>query len=93
MALAVVHPWAPFFAGLLTGCWIGAAVACAGVLLLVGRRVRQLESINLVLRNRLKARGKPQRTGTGGGGPTLVMPVPKSGGRTESALGRLAGMN
>jgi hypothetical protein len=93
MALFVVHPWAQFFAGLLTGCWIGALIACAGVLLLVVRRVRQLESINLVLRARLKTRGKPQRTGTGVPGPTLVMPLPKSGRKAESAMARMARMN
>lgn len=41
MALCVVHPWAPFLAGLLTGCWIGGIVACVGLLLLVGRRIRR----------------------------------------------------
>jgi hypothetical protein len=46
MAMFEIYPWARFLAGMLTGCWIGAAIATAGVILLMGRRVRQLESIN-----------------------------------------------
>jgi hypothetical protein len=92
MTLFVVHPWAQFFAGVVTGCWIGALIACAGLLLLVGRRVRQLESVNLLLRMKLKSRGVPQRTGTGGPGPTLVMPLP-SAARTTERVGRIARVN
>jgi hypothetical protein len=83
MALIDVHPWARFFAGMLAGCWVGAAIASAGVLLMVGRRVRQLETINGLLRTKLRAREKPKRTGTGGGGPTLVMPLPSSARNAE----------
>jgi hypothetical protein len=93
MALFVVHPWAQFFTGMLMGCWIGAAIATAGVLLLVGRRVRQLETINLLLRTKLKARPNPQRTGTGGPGPTLVMPLPRSARRTGPERERIARVN
>ena len=93
MALLVVHPWAQFFAGMLVGCWIGAAVACAGVLLLIGRRVRHLEALNLVLRRKLKARISPRRTGTTGTGPMLVMPVPDSIRKVESPVARIARMN
>ncbi len=87
MALFVVHAWAPFVSGMFVGCWIGATVGCAGILLVVGRRMRQLETINQLLRNKLKGREKPQRTGTGGPGPTLVMPTPS---QAERALGRVA---
>jgi hypothetical protein len=90
MALLVVHAWAPFVTGMLAGCWIGAVIGCAGVLLVVGRRVRQLETINLLLRTKLKARQKPQGTGTGGGGPTLVMPLPRAARETATPIRRIA---
>ncbi|MFZ0273639.1 MAG: hypothetical protein WB524_12830 [Acidobacteriaceae bacterium] len=92
MALFDVHPWAQFIAGMLTGCWIGAAVACVGVLLVVGRRVRQLETLNLLLRTKLKAR-MPRRMGTSGTGPTLVMPLPSSARKAESVASRIARVN
>jgi hypothetical protein len=63
------------------------------VLLLVGRRVRQLEGINLLLHTKLKARIKPQRTGTGGTSPTLVMPLPSSARQTERPRERIARVN
>jgi hypothetical protein len=78
---------------MLTGCWIGAAVACVGVLLVVGRRVRQLETLNLFLRTKLKARAMHRRLGTGGPGPTLVMPLPGSTRKAESPASRMARMN
>lgn len=95
MALFEIHPWARFFAGMLAGCWIGAAIACAGVVLLMGRRVRQLESINLLLRTKLKARTKSQRMGSGGGGGghMLVMPLPETQRKAETSGGRVARMN
>lgn len=93
MALLVVHPWAQFFAGMLIGCWIGAAVACAGVLLLIGRKVRRLEGLNLILRTKLKARASPRRTGTMGPGPTLVMPAPNSVRKVEPPVTRIARVN
>jgi len=93
MALCFVHPWAPFLAGLLTGCWIGAIIACAGLLLLVGRRVRQLESLNRLLRLKLRAYNRQRSTGTAGPRPTLMMPLPKSGSASASTLGRVARMN
>ena len=94
MTLFVVHPWAQFFAGVVTGCWIGAVIACAGLLLLVGRRVRQLEAVNLLLRMKLKARGLPQRTARAAGpGPTLVMPLPGTARTGEQRLGRIARVN
>ncbi len=91
--MLVVHPWAQLFIGMLIGCWIGAAIATAGILLLVGRRVRQLEDVNLLLRTRLKARTKPPRTGTGGSGSMLVMPRPGSARSGGSTAGRIARVN
>ncbi len=93
MALCVVHPWAPFLAGLLTGCWIGGIVACVGLLLLVGRRIRQLESLNRLLRLKLRARNRQRSTGTSGPRPTLMMPIPKSSRACEPPLGRVVRMN
>jgi hypothetical protein len=93
MTLFVVHPWAQFFAGVITGCWIGAIIACAGLLLLMGRRVRQLESINQLLRTKLKARIRPQRTRTGTHGPTLVMPAPGAARKPDAPQGRIARVN
>jgi hypothetical protein len=93
MALLVVRPWAEFFAGVVTGCWIGAVIACAGVLLLVGRRVRQLEGINLLLRTKLKAGLKPQRLETAGPGPTLVMPLPIAARITAQTRERISRVN
>ena len=87
MALAEVHSWARFIAGMLAGCWIGALVACGGILLLVGRRVHQLEAMNLLLRTRLRARSLPPRGGAGE--PSLVMPLPGP----ERPISRIAGMN
>lgn len=94
MTLLVAHPWAQFFTGLLVGCWIGAAIATAGVLLLVGRRIRQLEGVNLLLKTKLKAHNKAAAVRTAGAGSMLVMPPPGSahhGG--GSAMGRIARVN
>jgi hypothetical protein len=93
MALFVVRPWAEFIAGVVAGCWIGAVIACVGVLLLVGRRVRQLEGINLLLRTKLKAYVRPRRMGTAGTGPALVMPLPGSARKSELPRERIARVN
>jgi len=89
MALFVVYPWAKFLAGMLTGCWIGVVVGCAVTLLLVGKRVRELETGIVLLRNRLKARERPQKTGTGSA--PLVMPRPAPGRSASRPVGRTAG--
>lgn len=91
--MLVVHPWAQFLTGMLIGCWIGAIIATAGILLLLGKRVRQLENVNFLLRTRLKARLKPLRTGTGGSGSMLVMPHPDSARHSGSIGGRIARVN
>ena len=56
MLMLDLYPWARFIAGVVTGCWIGVMIGCAVALLLAGRRVRQLESMNLLLRLKLNAR-------------------------------------
>ena len=81
MALIVVHPWVGFFSGMLVGCWIGVVVGCAVTLLLMGKRVRRLETVNSLLRSKLKVRENPRRTGTSR--PPIVMPLPPAG-RTGS---------
>lgn len=88
MALFVVHPWAKFLAGMLTGCWIGVVIGCAVALLLVGKRVRELETGILLLRNRLRAWEKPQKAGTGS--LPLVMPRPAAGRSAPHTVGRTA---
>jgi len=93
MALLVVHPWAQFFAGILIGCWVGAAIACGGLLLLVGRKVRQLESINLILRTKLKARSWARRTAAAAGSPLLVMPRSGALRNAEPPMPRIARVN
>lgn len=77
MALISVHPWQGFFSGLLVGCWIGVVMGSLVTLLLVGRRVRQLETINHLLRSRLRSHDTPRKTGTGG--PPIVLPLPGAG--------------
>lgn len=47
--------WGGFFAGLLLGSWIGATIGSAGVLLLAGRRMKHLETVNNLLRVKLRA--------------------------------------
>lgn len=80
-----MYPWVRFLTGLIAGCWIGAAIGCAITLLVAGKRLRQLESANLLLRVKLRSREKPTRTGTAsGGGPVLVIP-PRETNRPASA--------
>jgi hypothetical protein len=88
MALFVVHPWAEFLAGMLTGCWIGVVIGCAVALLFAGKRVRELEAGNLLLRSRLRAREEPQKTGTGG--PTLVVSPSRPTRSASKPLSRAA---
>jgi hypothetical protein len=66
MAPLAAFPWAWLVAGLLLGSWIGATIGSAGVLLLAGRRMKRLETINQLLRvklrtHRLRSWPAPQR--------------------------------
>lgn len=63
---------------------MGVFIGCAITLVFVGKRMRQLQSANLVLRTRLRAREKPKPTGTAGAGPLLVL-TPRETNRPASA--------
>ena len=89
MLLLDVHPWLRFATGLITGCWIGVAIGCAMVMLLAGRRLRQLEAANLLLRVKLRARERARRTGAGAPGPILVA-NPATGTTRPAGGGRFA---
>ena len=54
MAPLAAFPWAWLLAGLLLGSWIGATIGSAGVLLLAGRRMKRLETVNHLLRVKLR---------------------------------------
>jgi hypothetical protein len=54
MAPLAAFPWVWLLAGLLAGSWIGATVGGAGVLLLAGRRMKKLETVNHLLRMKLR---------------------------------------
>jgi hypothetical protein len=83
MAFIDAHSWLRFVTGLISGCWAGAIIGGAVALLFASRRIRQLETANMLLRVKLRSREKPQRTGTGGG-PLLVIP-PRESNRPASA--------
>lgn len=92
MLMAVLYPWAHFLAGVVAGCWIGVLIGCAVALLLAGRRVRQLETRNLLLRVQLHARREPQAGGLPASRQGLALP--RSGSRTaEPLMGRIARVN
>ncbi len=55
MAPLAAFPWAWLLAGLLLGSWIGATIGSAAVLLLAGRRMKRLETVNQLLRIKLRA--------------------------------------
>jgi hypothetical protein len=84
MALFDVHPWLRLGVGLILGCWIGAAIGMAIALMLASRRIKQLETANMLLRIKVRDREKPRRTGTSG--PRLVVPprVSRPPGRAAS---------
>ncbi len=84
MAFLAAHAWVRFATGLIAGCWLGAFIGAAVALLFASRRIRQLETANMLLRVKLRSKEKPQRTGTGGAGPVLVIP-PRETNRPASA--------
>lgn len=80
-------PWLHFTTGLIAGCWIGAVIGGVIVLLFAGKRVRQLETSNMLLRVKLRAKEKQRQhspAASGGSGPILVVP-PRDTNRPASA--------
>lgn len=72
MAPLAAFPWAWLLAGLLLGSWIGATVGSAGVLMLAGRRMKKLETVNHLLRVKLRGHLRRARpTAQQGLGPVL----------------------
>ncbi|HZZ40947.1 MAG TPA: hypothetical protein VFE06_17555 [Acidobacteriaceae bacterium] len=55
MAPLAAFSWSWFLVGLLLGSWIGATIGSACVLLLAGRRMKKLETVNQLLRVKLRA--------------------------------------
>jgi len=90
MTLLEIHPWTRFIPGLLVSFWVGVAIGCAGALLMAGRRIRQLETVNALLRARLRTREKAQHTGTGGVGPVLLVPRGAPSPSQSRPTGRIA---
>lgn len=88
MTVIDAHHWVRFFTGFLSGCWVGVVVGCVVTLLFTGRRLRQLESANMLLRVKLRAREKPRHTGTAG--PVLVVPPGGSRRSGNNPMGRVA---
>lgn len=80
-----MDPWFRFTTGLIAGCWLGALIGAAIALLFAGRRLRQLETANMLLRVKLRSQEKQRRrAASGGGGPVLVVP-PRDTNRPASA--------
>jgi hypothetical protein len=92
MVALAVDPWLRFGFGVLTGCWIGAAIGFAITLMLAGRRVQELQAANSMLQTKLRARDKSRPPGSGGTGPVLVVPTgiqhPASAPLSRAAAGR-----
>jgi hypothetical protein len=93
MFMSVLYSWAHFLAGVVAGCWIGVIVGCGVALLLAGRRVRQLEAANLLLRVQLHARREQQPGGLRAIGHGLALP--RSGGsrKADARMSRIARVN
>jgi hypothetical protein len=90
MTVIDAHPWVRFFTGFLTGGWVGVAVGCVVTLLFSGRRLRQLESANLLLRVKLRAHERPRRAGTNPAGPVLVVPPGGAQRAGNNPVGKVA---
>lgn len=93
MVFLDIQPWLRFSTGILVGCWIGVAVGCAIAMLFTGRRLKQLETANLLLRVKLRAKERARRP-IPGAGPILVgnpsggVSRPPTGTTTRFAGGR-----
>ncbi|HEX4005727.1 MAG TPA: hypothetical protein VHX60_06105 [Acidobacteriaceae bacterium] len=73
MALFALHPWIRVAVDILVGCWIGVPFGMMIALTFAGRRIKQLECANNLLRMKLRTSEKPARAnGTTGMGPSLV---------------------
>lgn len=72
LQLPGLHAWLRFATGLMVGCWIGVAIGFALALFFAGRRIRQLETANLLLRVKIRARERAQARRAGAPGPVLV---------------------
>jgi hypothetical protein len=93
MFMLALYPWARFLAGVITGCWIGVMIGCAVALLLAGRRVRQLETKNLLLRVQLHARREPEPAGLRASGRGLALPRSSGSRAAEPVMSRTARVN
>ncbi|MGB6131295.1 MAG: hypothetical protein WCC14_16285 [Acidobacteriaceae bacterium] len=85
-----MHPWVRFLTGLISGCWIGVFIGCAITFVIAGKRVRQLQNANLVLRIKLRARQKAKPTGIAGAGPMLVAPSREKNRPASAPVARFA---
>ncbi len=84
-----MHLWVRFLTGLISGCWVGVFIGCAVTVVLMGKRMRQLQSANLALRLRLRARARP-RPATVGTGPLLVRPFRETNRPASAPMARAA---
>jgi hypothetical protein len=69
---SVLYPWLRLDVGFFLGCWFGVLVGCGLTILLAGRRFRQLQTANVVLRLKLRIQEKtlPRRSG-----PVVIVPA------------------
>ncbi len=75
MVLFDAHPWIRFTTGLIVGCWLGVFVGCGIMMMLAGRRLRQLEAANQLLREKLRMKERSRQPAMTGTGPSLVTPA------------------
>jgi hypothetical protein len=89
MVAFAVYPWLRFGFGVLTGCWIGTALGIGITLILAGRRIKELEQANSILRTKLRVRDRSRPSGPGGSGPILIVP-PNVNRPASAPFGRVA---
>lgn len=80
-----MEPWLRFTVGLVIGCWAGVLIGGIIALLFAGRRLKQLETANMLLRVKLRSQEKQGQRTAAGGGPILVVP-PRDTNRPASAV-------